>query len=75
MGRWQQDEEEMRQMQLVPAIALDSLDLAYPIDDGRDKLFESLDVHVLRQALQDLGEVDVGFLYATFTSTLWRTSW
>src|SRR6266566_9967316 len=52
------DKEDKRPLQLISAVAFDSLHLAYAVDDGCDELLQSLGVRVPRQAVEDLGEVD-----------------
>ena len=49
-----------QRLRLVAAVALDPLHLADSFDDGRDELLQGLDVRVLRQAFEDVGEVDAG---------------
>ena len=47
---------------LVSALAFNPLDLAHLVDDGHDQLLEHLEVHVHRQAIKHVGEVNAGIL-------------
>ena len=55
---------------LVPALAFDPLDLAHSVNDGCDKLFECLEVYILRQASKNIGEVDARVLVHHFDEHL-----
>ena len=55
---------------LVPVLAFDPLDLVYLVDDGSDKFFKCLDIHILQQAVKDVGEVDARVLVHHFDEHL-----
>jgi hypothetical protein len=48
--------------QLVPALAFDPLDRIYFLKDGRDKFLKCLEICILRQTIEHVGEVDAKVL-------------
>ena len=64
---WWQENEAKR---LVPVLAFDPLDLVHLVNDGRDKFFECLEVHILRQVVKNIGEVDARVLVHHFDEHL-----